>query len=79
MAVLMKNIDGVDVPCTPEEQAAIEAEWAATAALPKPQAADIVENDIANNRALRAIVTVLATRFGITRAQLITAIRNAAT
>ena len=28
MTVLMKNVDGVDIPCTPEEQAEIEREWA---------------------------------------------------
>lgn len=33
---LTKNVNGVDVECTPEEEAAIRAEWAANDAAPGP-------------------------------------------
>lgn len=76
---LTKNLGGEIVTLTKEEEDAVLAEWAAEDAKPKQTIADLVENDIAGNRALRALVTVLANRLGISRAVLVAAIRAAAT
>ena len=34
--MLKKNVNGVDVICSPQEEAAIRAEWAENAAKPRP-------------------------------------------
>lgn len=68
---LSKIVDGKKVDCSPEEEAAIRAEWEANASKAAPTAAERVQAYLSGNPVLVALLDELAESRGVTRAAMI--------
>jgi hypothetical protein len=69
--MLKKVVDGKEIVCSPDEEAAILAEWAANAARQPPTKAERLAARLDADPVLLALIDELAENRGITRAQLL--------
>jgi hypothetical protein len=68
---MQKCVDGKMVDLTPQEEAAILAEWAANAARPAPTRGERVTARLDGDPVLGALIDELAEQRGLTRAALV--------